>query len=68
MPHFRYLERLHKRNNFLIDSHHPLRETLIAQTGATELLRYGFLNKRHKEAKFRLNQYWVPVEELEAAF
>ena len=31
-----FLERLHDRNEFLIGSHHPLRETLVLQTGATE--------------------------------
>ena len=31
-----FLERLHDRNEFLIGSHHPLRETLMLQTGATE--------------------------------
>jgi 5-methylcytosine-specific restriction endonuclease McrA len=34
------LARLHARNEFLIASHHPLRETLILQTGATELARH----------------------------
>ncbi len=29
LPDIKYLERLHKRNNFLIESHHPLRETLL---------------------------------------
>jgi hypothetical protein len=36
LPELRYLERLHRRNEFLIASHHPLRETLMLQTGATE--------------------------------
>ncbi|WP_188032876.1 hypothetical protein [Psychrobacter sp. ANT_WB68] len=27
------LERLHTRNEYLIGSHHPLRETLMLQTG-----------------------------------
>jgi len=31
-----YVQRLHARNEWLIDSHHPLRETIIAQTNATE--------------------------------
>jgi hypothetical protein len=35
-PHLDYLERLRKRNDFLIRSHHPLRETLMHQTGKTE--------------------------------
>ena len=33
IPTLELLERLHARNNFFIDSHHPLRETLMAQTG-----------------------------------
>jgi hypothetical protein len=35
VPSFRLLERLNTRNEFLIASHHPLRETLMQQTGAT---------------------------------
>ncbi len=35
IPHRRFLQRLDVRNEFLINSHHPLRETLMAQTGAT---------------------------------
>jgi hypothetical protein len=33
VPERLLLQRLHQRNEFLIGSHHPLRETLIAQTG-----------------------------------
>jgi 5-methylcytosine-specific restriction endonuclease McrA len=36
LPHLKYLQRLHTRNEFLINSHHPLRETLIQQTGKLE--------------------------------
>lgn len=43
LPSVNLLERLHKRNEYLITSHHPLRETLIAQTGFTEQTRRGFL-------------------------
>lgn len=35
VPVLAYVRRLHRRNEFLIDSHHPLRETLILQTGAS---------------------------------
>lgn len=31
----KYLQSLHKRNEYLISSHHLLRETLIMQTGMT---------------------------------
>jgi hypothetical protein len=43
VPQLRYLERLHTRNNFLIESQHPLRETLMSQTGTTAALRQRFL-------------------------
>jgi hypothetical protein len=33
VPARKYLERLDTRNEFFITSHHPLRETLMAQTG-----------------------------------
>src|SRR5262249_27405174 len=36
IPTIKLLGRLHIRNEFLISSHHPLRETLIRQTGASE--------------------------------
>ena len=68
VPRLRYLERLHKRNTFLIDSHHPLRETLITQTGVTEGLRQRFLQQQYDIAKLLLIHDWSPVEELEAAF
>lgn len=42
-PHATYVERLHTRNEFLILSHHPLRETLLLQTGKSEKLRRSFL-------------------------
>ncbi len=35
LPSLDLLERLHQRNEYLISSHHPLRETLIRQTGLT---------------------------------
>jgi len=44
VPDLRYLERLQRRNNYLIDSHHPLRETLINQTGRSAEARTQFLN------------------------
>ena len=43
IPTLTLLERLHARNNFFIDSHHPLRETLMAQTGKKEKDRISFL-------------------------
>ena len=43
LPRLNYLYRLKRRNDYLIDSHHPLRETLIRQTGQTEKERDKFL-------------------------
>jgi len=37
------VERLHLRNEYFIGSHHPLRETLIQQTGLTEPDRRYYL-------------------------
>ena len=68
VPRLKYLERLHRRNNYLIDSHHPLRETLLSQTGATELARQRFLQQQYNWAKSLLIHEWEPREELVAAF
>jgi hypothetical protein len=56
LPQVRYLERLHKRNEFLISSHHPLRETLMLQTGQTEQARRGFLQEAYRAIAALLDQ------------
>lgn len=68
IPHINLLGRLSRRNEFLIGSHHPLRETLITQTGATELERKIFLNDFYNKAKARLFHIWEPDEKNESAF
>ena len=68
MPELRFLERLHDRNSFFIDSHHPLRETLMRQTGATEPERRAFLQKVYGHSKELLLQKWKPQFEYEPAF
>lgn len=68
LPELRYLERLHTRNEFLIYSHHPLRETLIHQTGASTQARRTFLNSAYHDAVRLLVQRWSPVHEYEPAF
>ena len=62
VPSIRLLERLSSRNEFLISSHHPLRETLVAQTGETEEERRRFLNARHWDAKATLINEWESSE------
>ena len=68
LPELTFLERLHRRNNFLIDSHHPLRETLIQQTGADELARRQFLQAMYHQSKELLVRNWKPEYEHEPAF
>jgi hypothetical protein len=68
LPELRYLERHHRRNEFLIESHHPLRETLIGQTGASEPVRRSFLQRVYSASKELLVQSWRPKNEDEAVF
>ena len=60
IPSLVLLERLYTRNNFFIDSHHPLRETLIAQTGKTNKERISFLQNVYNLAITKLINTWEP--------
>lgn len=53
-----WLKKLHKRNENLIRSHHPLRETIIHQTGATESMRRQFLQNLYN--KWNVTYGWTP--------
>jgi len=68
LPTLRLLERLARRNEFLIASHHPLRETLILQTGTTEASRNNFLDNMHNRAKALLIHTWEAREISEPLF
>ncbi|WP_252512876.1 hypothetical protein [Acinetobacter brisouii] len=48
----------------LITSHHPLRETLIAQTGFTEPARRGFLQDAYNCATVIMGggKKWEPIK------
>ena len=50
-PSLKYVERLHKRNEYYITSKHPLAETIINQTGGSEIERRIFLNYHWNIAK-----------------
>jgi hypothetical protein len=70
-PHLDYLDRLRARNDFLIESHHPLRETLMLQTGATEQDRVHFLREAYRCAKTEgglVGEPWRAADESEPAF
>lgn len=47
LPELRFLESLHTCNSFYIESHHPLRGTLILQTGKGEPERRRFLQETY---------------------
>lgn len=68
IPTLRLLERLSTRNEFLILSHHPLRETLILQTGKTLQQRRQFLNDTYQRAWTSFIHRWEAIEVSPAAF
>lgn len=68
IPVIKYLERLYKRNEFLISSHHPLRETIIKQTGKTEPERKTFLNNIDRRAIHMLIHRWETQQIGEETF
>lgn len=63
VPAIKYVKRLSKRNEFLISSHDPLRETLMRQTGNTAEKRHAFLQKMDKHAIEHLVHRWeIPLK------
>ena len=62
LPAVNLLQRLYFLNEYLITSHHPLRETLIAQTGFTESARRGFLQDAYNCATLTMGggKKWEP--------
>jgi hypothetical protein len=62
IPKVYCLQLLHTRNEFLITSHHPLRETLILQTGKNEQARKIYLNDYYNRAHKTIISTWEPDE------
>jgi hypothetical protein len=60
IPSLAFLERLDCRNNYLIESHHPLRETLLTQVGATVVARRAFLQAIYSTALGQVIHTWSP--------
>ncbi|MCL1049845.1 HNH endonuclease [Shewanella abyssi] len=60
VPNIALLRKLHKRNEYFINSHLPLRETLIQQTGKNERQRANFLQSQYAEAKQTAIHEWHP--------
>jgi len=62
IPDIQYLYALNKRNNFYIESHHPLRETIINQTGTLQEDRKQFLQRMFDDAVNNIPVKWKPKE------
>lgn len=68
IPEKRFLQRLYNRNEFYIQSKHPLAETIINQTGNTKQKRIEFLNKQYQLALNYAIITWEPEFELNGNF
>lgn len=68
IPSLYLLHRLHRRNEFYIDSKHRLAATLAAQTGASENQRRSFLQSVYTDATMARIHRWEPEMRGEAAF
>lgn len=68
VPEIRFLERLYNRNEFYIESKHPLAETIINQTGITKSSRRKFLEFHYNLALSLSIQKWKPKYELKGTF
>ncbi|WP_366185354.1 HNH endonuclease [Flavobacterium ovatum] len=64
IPDVRFLERLYDRNEYYIESKHPLAETIINQTGLTKKQRRNFLQFQYNLALSLSIQRWRPEFEL----
>jgi hypothetical protein len=71
LPSMDLLDRLFSRNEYLITSHHPLRETLIAQTGNTLEKRQTYLQDVYNCSTTHVGagkQKWQPKQQGVAIF
>ena len=68
IPEKRFLQRLFNRNEFYIESKHPLSETIINQTGLTKESRRRFLEAQYNLALTHSIQKWKPELELIGTF
>jgi hypothetical protein len=68
VPSRALIERLHRRNEFFIGSHHPLRDALMMQTGGVEQERVAFLQKNYDAALTHRIACWDPVQRAPVVF
>jgi CRISPR/Cas system Type II protein with McrA/HNH and RuvC-like nuclease domain len=68
IPEHKFLERLFNRNEFYIESKHPLAETIINQTGITKEKRRSFLEYQYNLALSSSIHTWKPKIEIKGTF
>ena len=52
---------IYNRNEYFINSHHPLKETLINQTGNTPAIRRKYLHDLYQASLDTLFHTWSPL-------
>lgn len=60
MPLQKFIQRLYKRNEYFIESNHPLKENILLRTGNTSEKRLDFLMKRFSFSCTIRNESWSP--------
>jgi hypothetical protein len=68
IPNKKFLHRLYNRNEFYINSKHPLSETIVNQTGNSPSKRKSFLEKQYNLALSQSIHTWEPKIELIGTF
>jgi 5-methylcytosine-specific restriction endonuclease McrA len=68
IPDDTLVERLQKRNEYLIESNHPLKETIILQTGKNKSLRKSYIQSVFDIAISHRFHTWVPEPKGTATF
>ena len=68
VPTLKLLQRLTTRNEYLIASNHPLKETIINQTGNSSEARGGFLNGIWNKSVLLLLFKWEPEAKGDSTF
>ena len=58
IPSGRLMQRLHNRNEYLIGSHHPLRETLMQQTGLNLVARSAYISGIYQKVQLNPGLAW----------
>ncbi|HIG27935.1 MAG TPA: hypothetical protein EYQ50_09105 [Verrucomicrobiales bacterium] len=68
VPSIGLVERLYKRNEYYVGSNHPLKETILLQTGKSDKLRHDFLQEQYNQAKSSLLHEWAPEAKNNSIF